>query len=125
MPQIALILGELYFLGMIISGIVRTDFITEPVLWVAVILEVICGLLAYNIYKLYLIRKTYLQWILLYAMLTVICVAAPIILYYKYDSLEPVRGTWMFYLFTVNSYMVYRIIRNRPILREGKFSGHI
>ncbi len=121
--RILVIFAEIYWGGVIVSGIIRRGLPANPVFWIAVVIEVALGFLTYNAYKRYLTNKSYKRWNFIILALTVIGIGAPIILFYTVDFLKPAGGTWVIYLFTANSFYLYRIIKKEPMSRQDVPSG--
>ncbi len=59
MTRILIILLEIWMVGLIISGAIQRGLPTNPVSWIAVVIEVALGFLTYNAYKRYLTNKSY------------------------------------------------------------------
>jgi hypothetical protein len=123
--RILIILAEIFWVGLIISGTIQRGLPTNPVFWIAVVIEVALGFLTYNAYKRYLVNKSYKRWNLIILVLTVIGIGVPIALFYLVDFLKPAGGTWIIYLLTVNSFYLYRIIKKEPISRQDVPVGRL
>lgn len=121
--RVLIIFAEIYWVGVIVSGVIKRGFPTNPIFWAATIIEVALGFLTYRIYKQYLVDKSYKHWHFLILALTVIGIGAPITLFYTTDFLKPAGGTWVIYLLTANSFYLYRIIKKEPISRQDVPSG--
>ncbi len=116
--SLLIIFNEIFLVGLIISSTIQRGIPTNPVFWVATIIEVTLGFLTYSAYKQYLINKSYKLWNFLILALTIIGIGTPITLFYTVDFLKPMGGTWGFYVLTANSFYLYRIIKKEPILRQ-------
>jgi len=121
--RILVIFTEIYWVGDIISGIIQRGLPTNPIFWIATLIEVTLGFFTYRVYKQYLVDKNYKRWNFLILALTVVGVGLPIIFYYIVDFLKPAGGTWVIYLLTVNSFYLYRVIKKQPISRQDIPSG--
>jgi hypothetical protein len=111
-------LVEIWLIAIIINALVRHGLPDSPVFWVAFVIEVILGVITYQVFRRYLADKSVRRWHLLHSLLTIIGFVAPIILFCTVDFLKPAGGTWVFYLLTVNSFYIYRIITKQPMTRQ-------
>lgn len=116
--KILVVLVEAYWIAVVISGIARGGFPTNPVFWTATGIEIGLGFLTYNLYKRYLTDKSHKRWNFSILVLTVMAVGVPIALYYSnIDFLKPAGSTWVIYMLACNSFYVYRVIRKQPLSR--------
>jgi hypothetical protein len=123
--KVLTIVFEIFWLVAIVSGFVRGVFPTNLVFWIAVVVEVFLGYLTYLTYKNSLVNNNARKWNLLGFALMVIAVAVPIILYYNVEYLKPVGSTWVFFLISLNTFYVYRIIKKQPISRYAVTPGRL
>lgn len=116
--SLLIVFNEIYWVGLLISTIIQRGIPTNPVVLIAIAIEIVLGFMTYGAYKQYLTSKSYKRWNFLLLALTVIGIGTPITLFYTIDFLKPAGGTWGIYVLTLNSFYFYRIIKKEPIQRQ-------
>jgi hypothetical protein len=121
--KVLIIVTEILLLVAIVSGFVRGLFPTNMVFWIAVVVEIFLGYLAYLMQKNALVNKNVRKWNLLGFGLVVLAITIPTILYYNVEYLKPTGSAWIFCLLSLNTFDVYRIIKKQPISRNDIAPG--
>lgn len=115
--KIIIIVFEILWIVMIVSGTIRHGLPTDLAFWIAFLIEIVIGFIIYY-GAVQNITHNNIGWGIFVSVLAILSIAIPITLYYSVDSMEHVGGTWVICALTLNSCYLYRMIKMKSISRQ-------